>query len=161
MIPKKNYCRQIRWTALLLVLVLAGCAATVRAKAGQTVSTALFDFTVSEAQPLTEYPGVTVPEDRKLISLAMTVTNTGTGTLPVFAGDSQFQWGEGKSDFGSCLDALDDQMMPYARDLAPGESGGGLMLVLVPRDCERMQVVYQEQHADGTPAGTCFVEVPL
>lgn len=93
MIPKKNYCRQIRWTALLLVLVLAGCAATVRAKAGQTVSTALFDFTVSEAQPLTEYPGVTVPEDRKLISLAMTVTNTGTGTLPVFAGDFQFQWG--------------------------------------------------------------------
>ena len=79
MIPKKNYCRQIRWTALLLVLLLAGCAATVRAKAGQTVSTALFDFTVSEAQPLTEYPGVTVPEDRKLISLAMTVTNTGTG----------------------------------------------------------------------------------
>ena len=125
MIPKKNYCRQIRWTALLLVLVLAGCAATVRAKAGQTVSTALFDFTVSEAQLLAEYPGVTVPEDRKLISLAMTVTNTGTGTLPVFAGDFQFQWGEGESDSGNCLDALDDQMMPYARDLAPGESGGG------------------------------------
>lgn len=69
--------------------------------------------------------------------------------------------GGGESDFGNCLDALDDQMMPYARDLAPGESGGGLMLVLVPRDCERMQVVYQEQHADGTPAGTYFVEVPL
>ena len=44
-------------------------------------------------------------------------------------------------------------MMPYARDLAPGESGGGLMLVLVPRDCERMQVVYQEQHADGHSGG--------
>ena len=36
-----------------------------------------------------------------------------------------------------------------------------LVLVLVPRDCGRMQVVYQEQHADGTPAGAYFVEVPL
>lgn len=162
MIPKNKHCRQIRWTAIFFVLLLAGCAAkTVRAKPDQTVSTALFDFTVSEAQPLTEYPGVTVPEDQRLISLMLTVTNTGEETLPVFARDFQFQWGEGAQDFGCCLDALDDRMMPYAQDLTAGESGGGLVLVLVPQGCTALTVAYEEQRADGTAAGTYFVEVPL
>lgn len=162
MIRKNNCCRQIRWTAIFLVLLLMGCAGkTVCAKPEETVSTALFDFTVSEAQPLTEYPGVTIPEGQRLISLMMTVTNTGADTLPLFARDFQFQWGEGEQDFGCCLDALDDAMMPYAQDLAPGDRGGGLVLVLVPQDCTALTVAYAEQRADGTVAGTYFVEVPL
>lgn len=162
MIRKSKHCRQIRWTAILLVLLLMGCAGkTVCAKPEETVSTALFDFTVSEAQPLTEYPGVTIPDGQRLVSLAITVTNTGAETLPLFARDFQFQWGEGEGDFGCGLDALDDRMMPYAQELPPGESGGGLVLVLVPQECTALTVAYAEQRADGSVAGTYFVEVPL
>ena len=162
MTRKHKHCRQIRWTTIFFVLLLAGCGSrTVQAGPEETVSTALFDFTVSEAQPLTEYPGVTIPEGERLISLMMTVTNTSEETLPLFAQDFQFHWGEEASAFGGCLDALDDQMMPYAQDLAPGTSGGGLVLVLVPRDCTTLTVAYGEQHADGTAAGRYFVEVPL
>ena len=162
MIRNHKHFRQIKWTAILVVLLLAGCGSkTVQAGPDETVSTALFDFTVSEAQPLTEYPGVEIPEGERLISLMMTVTNTSEETLPLFAQDFQFQWGEEASAFGSCLDALDDQMMPYAQDLAPGESGGGLVLVLVPQDCTALTVAYGEQYADGAAAGRYFVEVPL
>ena len=158
---KNNHCRWIPWTAILLVL-LAGCAARpVRAQAGQTVSTVLFDFAVSDPQTLTEYPGVTVPEGEQLVSMMITVTNTGTGTLPLFSQDFQFQWGEGEGDFGSCLDAVNDQMLPYAWELEPEETRTGLVLVPVPADCQAVTVAYAELRADGSQGGTYFVEVPL
>ena len=160
MIRKYKHCRQIKWTAAALALLLTGCAArTVRAQAGQTVSTALFDFTVSDPQTLTEYPGVTVSEGEQLASMMLTVTNTGTETLPFFSPDFQFQWGEGDKDFGVCLDGVDDRMLPYAWDLEPGETRTGL--VLVPRDCTGLTVAYEELGEDGSRAGTYFVEVPL
>ena len=162
MIRKYKHCRQIKWTAAALALLLTGCAArTVRAQAGQTVSTVLFDFTVSDPQTLTEYPGVTVSEGEQLASMMLTVTNTGTETLPFFSPDFQFQWGEGDQDFGVCLDGVDDRMLPYAWDLEPGETRTGLVLVPVPRDCTGLTVAYEELGEDGSRAGTYFVEVPL
>lgn len=160
MIRKIKQCRRIRWTAFFLALLLAGCAAgPVRAKAGEKVSTQLFDFTVSAPQTLTEYPGVAIPEGQQLVSMMVTVTNTGQETLPLFSRDFQFQWGE--DQFGSCLDAVDDRMLPYAWDLDPGETREGMVLVLLPEACDRLTVAYEELRADGSQAGTYFVEVPL
>lgn len=162
MIRKYKHCRQIEWTAAVLALILTGCAARpVQAQAGQKVSTALFDFTVSDPQTLTEYPGVTVPEGRRLASMMITVTNTSGEALPLFSRDFQFQWGEGEGDFGGCLDAVDDRMLPYAWDLEPGAERTGLVLVAVPEDCTQLTVAYEELRADGSQAGTYFVEVPL
>lgn len=159
-IRKIKQCRQIKWTVLFLVLLLAGCAAgSVRAKAGEKVSTQLFDFTVSDPRTLTEYPGVSIPEGQRLVSMMITVTNTCQETLPLFAQDFQFQWGE--DSFGSCLDAVDGGMLPYTWDLEPGDTREGTVLVLLPEKYDRLTVAYQELRADGSQAGTYFVEVPL
>lgn len=37
----------------------------------------------------------------------------------MFLQDFQIQWGEGDSDYGTCLNAVDDTMMPYAYELTP------------------------------------------
>lgn len=149
-------------TALFFTLLLAGCAAkSVQAQVGETVSTVLFDFTVSDPQTLDSYTGIDIPDGQKLVSMNLTVSNTSEDTYRMFAEDFQIQWGEGDNDFGTCLDAIDSDMMPFSYDLEPGQSHTGMMLVLVPADCTQLTVAYQEMKANGEKATAYFVEVPL
>lgn len=162
MIRKMRYFGQIKWTALLLVLLLAGCGVrSVSAKSGEKVPTALFDFTVGAAETLDSYPGVEILPGQKLVSMPLTVENTGTDPCPMFAGDFQIQWGEGDADFTTCLPALDEEMVPDSYQLEPGGSYTGRMLVTVPQDCTRLVVAYQEWNAKGEALASYFVEVPL
>lgn len=156
--------RRAAWVlAAVLLLALGGCsrAENVRAQAGETVSTALFDFTVAEPQTLDAYPGIQIPDGRKLVTMRLTVSNTSDQTYTMFAGDFQIQWGDGAEDFGPCLPAVDDTMVPYGYELAPGAGRAGAMMALVPADCTALTVAYQEFRADGDPAAAYFVEVPL
>ena len=156
--------RRAAWVlAAVLLLALGGCSRveSVQAQAGETVSTALFDFTVAEPQTLDAYPGIQIPDGRKLVTMLLTVSNTSDQTYTMFAGDFQIQWGDGAEDFGPCLPAVDDTMVPYGYELAPGASLAGAMMALVPVDCTALTVAYQEFRADGDPAAAYFVEVPL
>ena len=149
-------------TALFFTLLLAGCAAkSVQAQVGETVSTTLFDFTVSDPQTLDSYPNIEIPDGEKLVSMNLTVNNTSDQTYTMFAEDFQIQWGDGDDDFGTCLDAVDTSMMPYSYQLEPGKSHTGNMLVLVPADCTQLTVAYQEVKGNGDKATAYFVEVPL
>lgn len=149
-------------TALFFTLLLAGCAAkSVQAQAGETVSTVLFDFTVSDPETLDSYTGIDIPDGQKLIQMFLKVSNTSDQTYTMFAEDFQIQWGEGENDFGTCLEAVDDYMMPYSYQLDPGKTYSGMMLVLVPEDCTQLTVAYQEMKASGDKATAYFVEVPL
>ena len=156
--------RRAAWVlAAVLLLALGGCSRveSVQAQAGETVSTALFDFTVAEPQTLDAYPGIQIPDGRKLVTMLLTVSNTSDQTYTMFAGDFQIQWGGGAEDFGPCLAAVDDTMLPYGYELAPGASRSGAMLALVPADCTALTVAYQEQNAAGRRVAAYFVEVPL
>lgn len=149
-------------TALFFTLLLAGCAAkSVQAQVGETVSTVLFDFTVSDPQTLDSYTGIDIPDGQKLVQMFLKVSNTSDQTYTMFAEDFQIQWGEGENDFGTCLEAVDDYMMPYSYQLDPGKTYSGMMLVLVPEDCTQLTVAYQEMKASGDKATAYFVEVPL
>lgn len=149
-------------TALFFTLLLAGCAAkSVQAQAGETVSTVLFDFTVSDPETLDSYTGIDIPDGQKLVRMFLKVSNTSDQTYTMFAEDFQIQWGEGENDFGTCLEAVDDYMMPYSYQLDPGKTYSGMMLVLVPEDCTQLTVAYQEMKASGDKATAYFVEVPL
>lgn len=149
-------------TALFFTLLLAGCAAkSVQAQVGETVSTVLFDFTVSDPETLDSYTGIDIPDGEKLVSMNLTVSNTSNQTYTMFAEDFQIQWGEGEDDFGTCLNAVDTNMMPYSYEMAPGQEHTGTMLVLVPSDCTQLTVAYQEMKANGDKATAYFVEVPL
>lgn len=160
-----GYSRTRRWLGALAVLfgvLLAGCSRTknVQAQAGEAVSTALFDFTVADPRTLDAYAGVEIPDGQKLVAMQLTVTNTSDQTYTMFSEDFQIQWG-GAEDFGPCLAAVDDTMLPYGYELAPGASRSGAMLALVPADCTALTVAYQEQNAAGRRVAAYFVEVPL
>ncbi len=149
-------------TTLFFTLLLAGCAAkSVQAQVGETVSTVLFDFTVSDPETLDSYTGIDIPDGQKLVQMFLKVSNTSDQTYTMFAEDFQIQWGEGENDFGTCLEAVDDYMMPYSYQLDPGKTYSGMMLVLVPEDCTQLTVAYQEMKASGDKATAYFVEVPL
>lgn len=148
---------------LVVALLLAGCGgsdASIRAEAGETVQTALFDFTCDTPPRVVDgYNNITTPDGEKLVIFMMTVTNTSNETYDIFKDDFQIQWG--KDDFGVALDAVDDVMMPDATTLQPGESLSGWMLVNLPQDTNDFVVAYQEMLADGSNGNAYFVDLSL
>lgn len=147
---------------LVLALLVSGCGAkSVQVSDGNTVSTALFDYSVTETDVLDSYSGIDIPEGQKLVRLWLLVKNTSQQSYSMFAEDFQIQWGEGDEDFSTCLKAVDDTMMPDSYTLDPGKSHQGAMLVLVPQDCTSVTIAYQELHADGSRGTAYFLEVLL
>ena len=147
---------------LAAALLLAGCGGSdtsVRAKADETVETALFDFTCDKPRVLDGYSTITTPEGEKLVIFMLTVTNTSDETYDIFKDDFQIQWG--KDDFGVALEAVDDVMMPDATTLKPGESYSGWMLVNLPQDTNEFVVAYQEMLEDGSDGDAYFVDLSL
>ena len=92
--------------ALAAALLLVGCggATSTRAKADETVHTALFDFTCGQAEVIDSYSGIDIPEGDKLVRFELTVYNTSDETYQIFKDDFQMQWGDGDNDFGVALE---------------------------------------------------------
>ena len=134
---------------LAAALLLAGCggAKSTRAKADETVETALFDFTCDKPRVLDGYSTITTPEGEKLVIFMLTVTNTSDETYDIFKDDFQIQWG--KDDFGVALEAVDDVMMPDATTLN------------LPQDTNEFVVAYQEMLEDGSDGDAYFVDLSL
>ena len=148
---------------LFIAACLTACGGekSVVAQEGETVSTALFDFSISDVQIINSYTNVEVPDGSKLVSMQLAVENTSDETYTMFAEDFQLQWGDGDEDFGVCLPAVDDEMIPYSYELEPGQSHTGTMLVTVPADCTQLTVAYQEIRSSGKKGTAYFVEAAL
>ena len=76
---------------LAAALLLAGCggAKSTRAKADETVHTALFDFTCGQAEVIDSYNGIDIPEGDKLVQFHVSVTNTSDSGFLIFKDDFQ------------------------------------------------------------------------
>lgn len=148
---------------LAAALLLAGCggAKSTRAKADETVHTALFDFTCGQAEVIDSYNGIDIPEGDKLVRFELTVYNTSDETYQIFKDDFQLQWGDGDNDFGVALESVNDLMMPDATELIPGEAHVGQMLVAVPQDTTTLTVAYQEILESGNDGNNFFVDLSL
>lgn len=148
---------------LAAALLLTGCggAKSTRAKADETVHTALFDFTCGQAEVIDSYNGIDIPEGEKLVKFELTVYNTSDETYQIFKDDFQLQWGDGDNDFGVALEAVNDLMMPDATELIPGEAHVGQMLVAVPQDATTLTVAYQEILESGENGNNFFVDLSL
>lgn len=148
---------------LVAALLLAGCggAKSTRAKADETVHTALFDFTCGQAEVIDSYSGIDIPEGDKLVRFELTVYNTSDETYQIFKDDFQLQWGDGDNDFGVALESVNDLMMPDATELVPGEAHVGQMLVAVPQDTTTLTVAYQEILESGEDGNNFFVDLSL
>lgn len=104
-----------------MALLLTACGKTNAHNntAGETVSTALFDFSITDVSLVESYPGIDIPDGECLVRMRLNIKNTSSQTYTMFLQDFQIQWGEGDSDYGTCLNAVDDTMMPYAYDADP------------------------------------------
>lgn len=158
---KKNVLRCV--LPLFFIVLLAGCGGepSVTAQAGETVYTTLFNFTVSDVQTIDSYTSIKAPENEKLVCMKLSVENTSEQSCTMFAEDFQIQWGDGDDDFGTCLAAVNTDMVPYSYTLEPGESYTGTMVVAVPSDCTKITIAYQEFKANGDKATAYFVEASL
>ena len=148
---------------LAAALLLAGCggAKSTRAKADETVHTALFDFTCGQAEVIDSYNGIDIPEGDKLVQFHISVTNTSDEPYTIFKVDFQLQWGKGDSDFGVGLAPVDDSMLPKGTALKAGDSVEGLILVAVPQDTTTLTVAYQEILESGEDGNNFFVDLSL
>ena len=90
---------------LAAALLLAGCggAKSTRAKADETVHTALFDFTCGQPETIEKFGNIAIPEGDKLVQFHISVTNTSDETYDIFKDDFQLQWGDGDNDFGVAI----------------------------------------------------------
>ena len=149
--------------ALAATLLLVGCggATSTRAKADETVHTALFDFNCGQAKVIDSYSGIDIPEGDKLVQFHMTVTNTSDETYEIFKDDFQMQWGDGDDDFGIAMYPLTTDMFPIETELAPGDSVEGDMMVYVPTDTATLTVAYQEILGNGNDGNNFFVDLSL
>lgn len=148
---------------LAAALLLAGCggAKSTRAKADETVHTALFDFTCGQAEGIDSYKSISIPDGDKLVQFQISVTNTSEDTYPIYKDDFQLQWGDGDDDFCVGCEPEDDVMLPDVTNLAPGESVSGLIVAKIPTDASTLTVAYQENYEDGSNANAYFVDLSL
>ena len=148
---------------LAAALLLAGCggAKSTRAKADETVHTALFDFTCGQPETIEKFGNIAIPEGDKLVQFHISVTNTSDEPYTIFKDDFQLQWGKGDSDFGVGLAPVDDSMLPKGTALKAGDSVEGLILVAVPQDTTTLTVAYQEILESGNDGNNFFVDLSL
>ena len=121
---------------LAAALLLAGCggAKSTRAKADETVHTALFDFTCGQPETIEKFGNIAIPEGDKLVQFHISVTNTSDETYDIFKDDFQ---------------------------LEPGATVEGNMLVAVPSDSATLTVAYQEVLGNGNDGNNFFVDLSL
>lgn len=149
---------------LPVLFLFVGCSAgpeDVRATADETVHTALFDFEISNVAAVDSYLSILPTEGNQLVQMELTVTNTGEDSLTMFAEDFQIQWGDGEEDYGVCLGAVDDAMVPYSYTLEPSGTYTGTMVAQVPTGTTQLTVAYQEVLASGKDGAAYFVEASL
>ena len=122
-----------------MALLLTACGKTNAHNntAGETVSTAL------------------------LVRMRLNIKNTSSQTYTMFLQDFQIQWGEGDSDYGTCLNAVDDTMMPYAYELTPGQERSDWLMAEIPDGSTSCTIAYQEYKTDGSKGDAYFVEAAL
>lgn len=149
--------------AAALLLVGCGGAKSTRAKADETVHTALFDFTCGQAEVIDSYDGIDIPEGDKLVQFQLTVENTSDDGYIMFKDDFQLQWGDGDADFGVGIDPDEDdgKMFPESCGLSAGSTVTGLVLVAVPQDTTALTVAYQEVLGNGNDGNNFFVDLSL
>ena len=148
---------------LAAALLLAGCggAKSTRAKADETVHTALFDFTCGQPETIEKFGNIAIPEGGKLVQFHISVTNTSDETYDIFKDDFQLQWGDGDNDFGVAIYPVTPEMFPNDTKLEPGATVEGNMLVAVPSDSATLTVAYQEVLGNGNDGNNFFVDLSL
>lgn len=146
----------VLWSTLLL----AGCSSTQAGAdphftLGETVSTAWFDYVVTNVETQNEYGGYISAQGDQLVVVELTLKSTYTQPVTMFDTDFQLSWSEMDLDETQCMpvEYYCDQQLPTEYELAPRESRSGVLVYQVPQDVGDLQLVFQEIFDDGTQEG--------
>lgn len=159
------------------VLSLAACGNTgavvrpnsdgyAEGKAGDTMRTCFFDYTVNSAYLADSYSGHSADEGYELLVAEITVKNTTGSGLEMYDSDFQLQWNDNSADaFEYSLTFYDeedgaplsDEMLPGIYTLAKDESRTGLLVFQIPAGSSDFSISYQEIFADESTGDTFFV----
>lgn len=165
--------------ALMVALSLAACgeggldfnpkdnSGVKRGHIGDTLSTAWFDFTVTDAYSCAEYQGYTPSEGCKLVVVAMKLKNDCGQSITMWGDDFVLIWGN--DDDSVDLDiplpsGISGEQFPDEYVLDAGASRTGVMVFEAPQEYWDFSVGFMEIFAsdtdpDGEEGDTFFVDL--
>ncbi|MCM1024884.1 MAG: DUF4352 domain-containing protein [Roseburia sp.] len=147
-------------------VVLPNSDGYAEGKAGDTMRTCFFDYTVNSAYLSDSYGGRSADDGCELLVAEITVKNTTGSSLEMYDSDFQLQWNDSSADafeysltFYDEEDAapLSDEMLPGIYSLARDESRTGLLVFQIPAGSGDFSISYQEIFSDESTGDTFFV----
>lgn len=133
-------------------------------RAGDTMRTAFFDFTVSGAEFAETYGETVKPSaGMKLLVVNMSVTGTFDKPVHMYDSDFQVQWGKtGDEDFAVPVtyetNKYTEGMLEPEYDLMPGQTVSGDLVYEVPEGYENFFLAFQEYFEDEGLGDAFFVD---
>ena len=131
---------------------------------GDTMSTAWFDFTVTDAYCCGQYQGYAPSEGYQLVVVAMSLTNNRGRPVDVWGEDFMLLWGDGDDTLDIPLPAgLGGNQFPDRYVLDADETKNGVRVFEAPREFREfclgfMEIFESSTNPDGERGSTFFVE---
>ena len=151
--------KRLAWV-LASVLLLAGCSsgqndADQHFSLGDTVSTAWFDYTVTDVTSTEEYGGYISAEGEQLVVVELSLKSTYHQPVNMFDSDFQLSWPGMSQDDTRCMpvEYYCQQQLPSEYELASRENRSGVLVYQVPDDQQTFYFTFQEFFDDGTEDG--------
>lgn len=122
---------------------------------GDTMSTAWFDYTVTDARLTEAYQGNQAETGEQLLVLELEIDSTCYQEVPMTRYDFQLYWEGMEDEDDRCypLEAAEEGQLPDAYDLGWGEELTGSLVYRVPQDQRDFALVFQEIIDNGTQEG--------
>lgn len=115
---------------------------------GDKISTAFFDYTVTEAQSAAEYEGYTAAEGYKLVVTELTIHNTETYSMPMGQYDFMIAWGDGEEDFTYPMEQYCDKQYADEYEIGINKTVEGALVFEVPADQKDLALGFEEYYED-------------
>ena len=143
----------------LLALSIAGCSGTkgaknLNGKAGETLSTMFFDYTVTTYRLEDEMQGMLGHDGYKLLVVDVTVTNNGESPITMSDADFFISWGDGEKDYDYPISMytttqLSERQLPAKYNLDAAASKSGELIFAVPPDKTEFGLKTQDYYTEG------------
>ena len=119
------------------------------------MSTAWFDYTVTDASLTEDYQGIQAETGEQLLVLELEIDSTCYQEVPMTRYDFQLYWEGMEDEDDRCypLETAGEDQLPDRYDLGWGEKLTGSLVYRVPQDQRDFALVFQEIIDNGTEEG--------
>lgn len=146
-----------------ILFLLSACAGDSAApedevhQVGEKISTAFFDYTVTETASLSRFDGRRAESGDTLVTVSLTIKNTQQYALPMGRYDFRLQWGEDGEHYVYPLEQYSDAQLPDSYDIPEGESAEGVLVFQVPEETRDLALGFLEIFEDDTQGQAFYI----